>query len=55
MTGYERVCTITAVRRGYNAGQSVPELAKLAGKSTTTIRRWLKISGLRKVRNIKCS
>ena len=40
----QRICTLLAARRCYNAGQSVKEIAKSAGKSVSTIYRWLKES-----------
>lgn len=46
-TGFVALCAMIAVRRGFNAGQSVQELATLAGVSQTTVRRWLRTTGVR--------
>lgn len=46
MRMFDRVCAMIVARQGFNAGQSVRELARLSGKSETTIRRWLKNTGV---------
>lgn len=40
---FARLCAILAAKRCRLAGMSVKDLAKQAGRSQTTIRRWLAI------------
>jgi transposase len=44
---YSRICSMIVIRAGYNTGQSVRTLAKVANRSESTIRRWLKTTGVR--------
>jgi transposase len=39
---YQKMIAMMAVRNCYLSGSAIPVIAKQAGKSTTTIRRWLK-------------
>lgn len=39
---YARLCALLAARRCRDAGQTVAQIAKSAGKHPSTIRRWLK-------------
>jgi transposase len=50
MISFAQIVGMTAVRRGFNAGQSVRELSKVSGKSASTVRRWLKATGLQSTR-----
>jgi len=43
---FKRMCALLAAKRCYEAGQSVRQIAKSAGKSPSTIRRWLKTVGV---------
>jgi len=51
--GYFRVIAIMAARDVWDAGVGVSDLAVQAGKSESTIRRWLKASGLRTLKRKK--
>lgn len=42
---FQRCCALLAARNLYLAGVTVREIAQQAGKSPTTIRRWLKVTG----------
>ena len=45
MNDFKKICAMLAARRCYEAGQSVAEIAKSAGRSKVVICRWLKKSG----------
>jgi DNA-binding phage protein len=45
--GYFRAVAIMAARNVWDAGVGISDLAAQAGRSESTIRRWLKTSGLR--------
>jgi predicted transcriptional regulator len=51
--GYFRTVATMAARDVWDAGASVGELAVQAGKSESTIRRWLKTSGLHTLKRKK--
>ena len=40
---FTKLCSMLAARRCYNSGQTVAQIAKSAGKSEATIRRWLTV------------
>jgi hypothetical protein len=39
---FQRICTLLAARRCYDAGQSVSDIATSAKRCPATVRRWLK-------------
>jgi len=42
-----RLCELAAARRLYDSGVSLVVIAEQAHRSVPTIRRWLKVTGLR--------
>lgn len=43
---YRRMVQLLAARNCYESGAEVKDLATQTGKSTTTIRRWLRLAGV---------
>lgn len=47
---FEKLVKMLAVRLVWNNGATLAEIAKATGKSQSTIRRWLRTTGVKKVR-----
>lgn len=47
---FNRICSMLAARRCFDSGATVAHLAERAGVSASTIRRWLRATGLRTTR-----
>ncbi|MDR3638630.1 MAG: hypothetical protein P4L84_32795 [Isosphaeraceae bacterium] len=43
---FNDICNILAARRCWNAGQSLTEIARSAKRSKSTIRNWIRKSGI---------
>lgn len=44
---FSTICAMAAACRLYNSGTPIKEIAKQSGKSESTIRRWLRIGGVK--------